>query len=95
MEWKAELQRARNDIIESQDRLTVLSEQLTGTKVSDMCHGRFREEYSSSVIAILQTVGALLSIQYRVFIGNAWYVCNLKLHENKTFTKHLNHLQNA
>lgn len=32
-EWKQELDVARNDIVEQNDRLTVLSQQLTGTKV--------------------------------------------------------------
>ena len=31
--WKEELDRARNEIVEQNDRLTVLSQQLAGTKV--------------------------------------------------------------
>ena len=32
-QWKHELDRARNEIVEQNDRLTVLSQQLAGTKV--------------------------------------------------------------
>ena len=32
--WREELDRARQDVIEQQDRLTVLSQQLAGTKVT-------------------------------------------------------------
>ena len=32
--WKEELDRARNEIVEQNDRLTVLSQQLAGTKVN-------------------------------------------------------------
>ena len=33
--WKEELDRARNEIVEQNDRLTVLSQQLAGTKVNN------------------------------------------------------------